>query len=421
MPEPVTGADEVARVVRVEGAQVLATLTRRLGSLDMAEDAVQDAAVRALERWPVEGVPDNPAAWLTTTARNAALDRIRREAKRGAKEEAAVWPALDDETMPPDSMVRDDLLRLLFTCCHPALNPEARAALALRTLGGLTTTEIAAAFLVPEATIAQRIVRAKRKIAAANIPYRVPPDHELPGRLRVVLAVVYVLFTEAHHSFSDDRLVRVDLAEEALRLARLLVELMPDVPECAGLLALVLATHARRATRVDAVGDLVLIADQDRSRWDREAIDEAAALLDTTLRRRDVGPYQVQAAIACLHGLAPTAADTDWPQIAELYGVLERLLPTGVVRVNRAVAVAQAVGPEAGLAVLDSVSGVEEWHHFHSARAELLLRAGRRAEATDAFERALRCRPNGADRRFLELRLRVLRSGDPTEDPRAPR
>lgn len=406
-------------VIRLEGRNVLATLTRRLGSLDLAEDAVQDAVVRALETWPTRGVPDRPAAWLTTAASNAALDRLRRESKRGPKEEAAMGRHEPGEPDPADqaledgeaSAVGDDLLRMVFTCCHPAINPEARVALSLRTLCGLTTAEVAAAFLVPEPTMAQRIVRAKRKIAEARIPYRIPPDHDLPDRLPAVLAVVYVVFTEAHHSAtSEDGPVRVDLAEEAIRLGRLLIELLPDVPECHGLLALMLATHARRDARADEHGDLVLLADQDRARWDHEAIAEAAAIVDETLRRRDPGPYQVQAAIACLHGLAPTAADTDWPQIAELYGILEAVQPTPVVRVNRAAAVAEAVGPAAGLAVLEAVEGVDRWHLYHSARADLLRRLGRRDDAVEAYRQALECGPNPVDRRFLEARLHDLGS-----------
>lgn len=386
---------------------MLATLTRRLGSLDLAEDAVQDALVKALERWPSDGVPDNPAAWLTTTANNAALDRIRRETKRAPKEEAAMraGDGAHEPELPTPSAVADDLLRLVFTCCHPALSPEARVALSLRTLCGLTTAEVAAAFLVAEPTMAQRIVRAKRKIAGANIPYRVPADHELPDRLPAVLAVVYVVFTEAHHSSSAEGPVRVDLGDEAIRLGRLLVELMPDVPECRGLLALMLATHARRDARVDSDGDVVLLADQDRSRWDHAAIDEAVAIVEETLRRRDVGPYQVQAAISCLHGVASSDDETDWSQIAELYGILERIQPTAVVRVNRAAAVAKAVGPAAGLAVLDSVDGVDGWHLFHSARADLLRRLDRTDEAVAAYRRALDCGPNDADRRFLVGRL----------------
>jgi RNA polymerase sigma-70 factor (ECF subfamily) len=294
---------------------------------------------------------------------------------------------------------------LLFTCCHPALSVEARVALALRALCGLTTQEIARAFLVTEATMAQRIVRAKRKISRARIPYRVPSDADLPERLPGVLAVVYLVFTEAHHSASDAALVRVDLGDEAIRLARLLVDLMPDEPECGGLLALLLATHARRATRLDERGEIVLIADQDRGRWDRAAIDEAAELVDRSLRRGRAGPYVVQAAIACLHGVAASASATDWPQIAELYGILERLMPTPVVQVNRAAAVAEASGAAAGLQVLDRVHGVDGWHLYHSARGELLRRLDRPDEAADSYRAALACECNDVDRRFLERRL----------------
>lgn len=364
-----------------------------------------------MERWPTTGVPDRPGAWLTTTAHNAALDRLRREGRRGPKEEAAMVRLDGGDPEPPHaSVVNDDLLRLVFTCCHPALHPEARVALALRTLCGLTTAEVAAAFLVAEPTMAQRIVRAKRKIAGANIPYRVPADHELPDRLPAVLAVVYVVFTEAHHSSTAAIPIRVDLADEAIRLGRLLVDLMPDEPECQGLLALMLATHARRNARLDDAGDVVLLADQDRARWDHAAIAEAAAVVEGALRRRQVGAYQVQAAVACLHGLAASDETTDWPQIAELYGILERLQPTAVVRVNRAAAVAKAVGPGAGLAVLDSVDGVDGWHLFHAARADLLRRLDRRDEALVAYRHALDCDPNPADRRFLTARIEDLGS-----------
>lgn len=396
-------------MIRRERGQVLATLTRRLGDLDLAEEAVQEAAVTALRRWPRDGTPDNPAAWLTTVARNAALDRLRRESSRSAKEEAAMADlTAHPDDAPHDTALRDDLLRLIFTCCHPALGVEARVALSLRTLCGLTTEEIARAFLVPEATMAQRIVRAKRKIASAHIPYRVPSDAELPERLPAVLVALYVVFTEAHHSATGASLVRVELAEEAIRLARLLVELMPDEPECAGLLALLLATHARRAARLDAAGDLVLMADQDRGTWDRAAIDEAATIVDRSLRRGRPGPYLVQAAVACLHGVAPSDSATDWPQIAELYGILEALHPTPVVQVNRAAAVAKAMGPAAGLEVLERVTGVDRWHLFHAARADLLRGAGRLAEAAEAYRDALACECNAPDRRFLERRLAEL-------------
>ena len=407
-----TGALE--ELVRCEGGRVLATLIRMTGDFDLAEDAVQDAVVAALEAWPREGTPDNPGAWLTTVARRKALDRVRREAGRRGKEDAAV-ELLAGETEPhvgPSaaderrrSAVADDMLRLIFTCCHPALSHEAQIALTLRTVCRLTTAEIAAVFLVTEPTMGQRISRAKRKIAVARIPYRVPADHELTDRLRAVLAVIYAVFTAGHHAPTGDTPLRVDLADEAVRLALLVLELVRDEPEAAGLLALLLATNARRAARVDDAGDVVLLADQDRRLWNHEAIAEAGALVDQTLRRRRPGPYQVQAAIACLHGLAPTWNDTDWPQIAELYELLEHFEPTPVVRVNRAVAVAQTDGPRAGLALLDGVDGLSGWHLLWSTRADFHRRLGEVTEAADAYRRALACECNDADRRFLERRL----------------
>ena len=397
-------------MLRIEGGRVLATLIRLTGDIGLAEDAVQEAVIVALNRWPKDGMPRHPGAWLTTAARRKALDRIRREANRRVKERASLLIRAGDEPMH-NSVVRDDQLRLLFTCCHPALAPEARRALALRTIGGLSTPEIARAFLVAETTMGQRISRAKRKIATAHIPYRVPDDHELPDRLASVLAVVYSIFTAGHHAARGRLDERVDLADEGLRLARLLVELMPDEPECAGLLALLLATHARRAARVDPAGNLVLMADQDRSRWDHEAIAEAGEIVELTLRRRRPGPYQMQAAIACLHGLAPTFADTDWPQIATLYRLLETHQPTAVVRVNRAVAEAEAFGAAKGLALLDDLvrSDVEHWHLYWSTRAELERRLGHSDNARMAFTRALTCETNDSDRRFLEQRLAELR------------
>ena len=397
-------------MLRIEGGRVLSTLIRLTGDIGLAEDAVQEAVIVALKRWPKDGMPRHPGAWLTTAARRKALDRIRREANRRVKERASLLIRAGDEPMH-NSVVRDDQLRLLFTCCHPALAPEARQALALRTVGGLSTPEIARAFLVAETTMGQRISRAKRKIATAHIPYRVPDGHELPDRLASVLAVVYSIFTAGHHAARGRLDERVDLADEGLRLARLLVELMPDEPECAGLLALLLATHARRAARVDPAGNLVLMADQDRSRWDHEAIAEAGEIVEVTLRRQRPGPYQMQAAIACLHGLAPTFADTDWPQIATLYRLLETHQPTAVVRVNRAVAEAEAFGAAKGLALLDDLvrSDVEHWHLYWSTRAELERRLGHSDNARMAFTRALTCETNDSDRRFLEQRLAELR------------
>ena len=397
------------RMVRYEGGRVMATLVRLTGDITLAEDAVQDAVVEALDRWPRDGVPANPAAWLTTVARNRALDVIRREAKRTQKETTAMM--LDEVTVAmreqtTDSMVHDDLLRLIFTCCHPALSEEARIALALRILCGMSTVEIARVFLVPDTTMGQRISRAKKKIAMAHIPYRVPADHELPDRLPAVLQVVHAILTAGHHAPEGRADQRADLAAEGIRLARLLTDLMPDEPECAGLLALGLATHARRDARVDDAGDLVLLEAQDRTRWHRDEIDEARSLLDAAIRRRQAGPYQLQAAIACVHGVSSTVADTDWPQIAELYRMLELLAPTPVVRVNRAVAVAEAESAAAGLAMLEGIdeAEVDQWHLYWSTRAELLHRTGEVAGAVASFDRALECSPNDSDRRHLERR-----------------
>ena len=390
--------DSLEETLRVEGGQVLATLIRVFGDFDLAEDALQDAVLVALEKWRTDGVPQNKGAWLTTVARNKALDRVRRESRRQDKETEAA--DLVDPGEPVESDV-DDRLRLMFTCCHPALAAESRVALTLRTISGLTTTEIARAFLVADATMGQRISRAKRKIAVAKIPYRVPEDHELPDRLPAVLAALYVIFTTGHHAPTgrlDDRVV---LADEAIRLARLLAELMPDEPEVLGLLALMLATHARHRTRLDRAGDLVLLADQDRTQWDQDAIAEASGIVDGVLRRRNVGPYQVQAAIACLHGLAPSDAATDWKQIVDLYRILEGITPGPVVRVNRAVAEAKVFGPQAGLELLEATEGVETWHLYWSARAEFLAQSGRTDEAVVSYRRALECPMNESDRRFL--------------------
>lgn len=392
-------SEDIAEIIRIEGGQVLATLIRLTRDFDMAEDALQDATLVALEKWTDSGLPDNPGAWLTTVARNKALDRMRRERARAEKESAA--SILLDEMSPN----RDDLLRLLFTCCHPALSEEARVALTLRTLGGLTTAEIARAFLVPDATMGQRISRAKKKIATARVPYRIPDDHELPDRLPAVLSVLYLTFTTGHHSPTGRLDARVDLEAEAIRLTRLLSDLMPDENEVIGLLALMLATHARASARVDEAGVAILLADQDRTKWDHAAIAEASELVDHALRRRNVGPYQVQAAISCLHGQAESDDDTDWRQIAELYRVLERMQPTSVVRVNRAVAVSKVDGAAAGLELLDGVAGLDRWHLYWATQAELLRQSGRPDEAVDALRRALECDMNDSDRALLEQRL----------------
>lgn len=403
---------DLDEVLRIEGGQVLATLIRLLGDIDRAEDALQDAMVAAVEAWTRHGVPDKPGAWLTTVARHKGLDRLRREGRRGPKEVEAMRLLVDERERDGD----DDRLRLLFTCCHPALGREAQVALALRTICGLTTVDIARAFVVPEPTIGQRVTRAKTKIAQARIPYRVPPEHELPERLTSVLSVVYLVFTTGHHAPIGELGARVDLSAEGIRLGRLLVALMPDEAECVGLVALMLATEARRPARVDGAGDVVLLADQDRSRWDHDAIAEAGAMVEAVLRRGRSGPYLIQAAIACLHGLAPTWADTDWPQIVALYAMLESRWPTPVVRVNRAVAVAEVDGPRAGLDLLAELVGspIERWHLYWSTRADLQRRAGDLAAAADSYEQALGCPCNDTDRRFLERRLAALVSLETT-------
>jgi RNA polymerase sigma-70 factor, ECF subfamily len=387
---------------------VLATLIRLTGDIDRAEDALHDAVVVAADTWRRDGMPDKPGAWLTTVARNKALDRLRREARRLPKEEEAFRMLTEGSATGDDeNNNRDDRLRLLFTCCHPALSPESQVALALRTICGMSTVDIARVFLVPEPTIGQRISRAKAKISKAHIPYRVPDEHELPDRLRPVLTTVYAVFTAGHHAPVGELDARLDLADEAVRLGRVLVELMPDEGECVGLLALTLATNARRGARTDSDGEIVLLADQDRSLWDHAAIGEASALVESVLRRGRPGAYQMQAAIACLHGVAPTYAETDWPQIAELYAMLEVRWPTPVVRVNRAVAVAEVAGPAAGLALLQDLVGTatERWHLYWSTRADFQRRLGQMAAAADSYRQALECPSNDSDRRFLQRRL----------------
>ncbi|MFF1632046.1 RNA polymerase sigma factor, partial [Streptomyces sp. NPDC058272] len=377
----------------------------------------QDAFAQALERWRRDGVPRRPGAWLTTTARNRALDVLRRETVGAQKLREVAVLARDEGPYDPehgdDSGLGDDRLRLLFTCCHPALPIEARVALTLRTLAGLTTPEIARAFLVPEATMAQRLVRAKRKIRNAGIPYRVPPAHLLPERTTGVLGVLYLLFNEGYAATAGADLVRTNLCAEAIRLARVLARLMPDEPEVLGLLALLLLHDARRGTRVDSTGELVTLEDQDRTAWDRAAVDEGAALLETALRRGRAGPYQIQAAIAACHTTAAAAEDTDWADIAALYGELLRFVPSAVVRLNRAVAVGMAEGPEAGLALvaeLEEEGALDAYHLLPATRADLLRRMGRTAEAAEAYARALALVENDAERHFLEKRLAVCRS-----------
>ncbi len=404
----------IERVVREEWGYTLATLVGQVRDFDLAEDVLQDAAVAALQHWPASGVPRHPRAWLLQTARRKAIDRFRRDTTFDAKRKelekqvARADRADDDEN---EGTVVDERLSLIFTCCHPALGEQARVALTLRTLGGLTTTEIARAFLVPEPTMAQRLVRAKRKIQAAKIPYRVPPPDLWPERLASVLSVVYFIFNEGFSATSGDRLTRAELCREAIRLGRILVDLAPSEPEALGVLALMLLHDSRRAARVDADGNLMTLEQQDRGQWDRETIREGDELLRKALAMKRPGPYQIQAAISAVHAVADAYDKTNWGEIAGLYRALFELQPSWVVRLNEAVALSFAEGPQAGLDLLAELDGLEAVHRYqpyHAARADLLRRAGRLEEAAAVYRRAIELSRNEADRRFLEQRVRDI-------------
>ena len=399
-------AAEIEGIFRAEYGRAVAVLNRGFGDLDIAEDAVQDAFTVAVQRWPADGLPPSPAGWIITTARNRAIDRLRRESSRQDRHAQAALLHAQSELVE-EGPVRDDRLRLIFTCCHPALAQAAQVALTLRLLGGLTTEQIARAFLVPEPTMAQRLVRAKGKIRDAGIPYRVPDEADLPDRLRAVLAVLYLIFSEGYTASSGTALVRDDLCAEGIRLARLLAGLMPDEPEAMGLLALMLLTDARRDARTTGSGELILLADQDRGRWDRALIAEGQDLVRRCLRRDQPGPYQIQAAIQAVHGDAATVADTDWRQIVQLYDQLLAVAPSPVIALNRAVAVAEIDGPEVALALTDRIA-LDGFYLFHAIRADLLRRLGRDAEAARAYRAAIERTGNAAERTFLERRLRAV-------------